>query len=72
MNKELIKRAEGEVVQGLLKWGHADKSPVDLMIAITEEVGEVAHAINHNEGQEATRQEIAEAVGLLSRLYDMV
>jgi len=42
------------------------------MIAIQEEIGEVAHAINHNEGASVIQQEIAESVGLLSRLYEMV
>lgn len=72
MNKELIERAGREVIEGLLKWGHADRTPINLLAAITEEVGEVAHAINHGEGQEATRQEIVEVIALLNRLYEMV
>ena len=72
MNAELIQRASSEEVRGLAKWGHADKTPVDLLAAIQEEAGEVAHAINHDEGREKARQEITQVVGLYSRLYEMV
>ncbi len=72
MNKELIHLVEKEEERGQLKWGNVDREPLDLMIAIQEELGEVAHSINHTEGAEVTKQEIAEVIGLLSRLYDMV
>lgn len=49
MNQELIKQANAEVIRGLLKWGHADRTPTDLLAAIQEETGEVAHTVNHNE-----------------------
>lgn len=75
MNKDLVELATQERDRGLKKWGHIDKSPPDLMIAITEEIGEVAHAINHGAGygeeDEMVKQEIAEVVGLLDRLWDM-
>lgn len=72
MNYTLIKRIDGEAKRGLMKWGDVDRSPGLLLNAITEEVGEVAHAINHNEGFDVIQQEITEAMGVLSRLYDMV
>ena len=71
MQQELIDMAIQQEGEGKAKWGHIDHAPTDLMIAITEEIGEVAHAINHSEGSPAIKQEIAEVVGLLSRLYDM-
>lgn len=72
MQDELVCIARLEEERGKKIWGDVDLAPPDLMIAIQEELGEVAHAINHHEGAEDTRQEIAEVVGLLSRLYDMV
>lgn len=72
MNAQLTKRIEEEEERGRAKWGHVDKTPPDLMIAIQEEIGEVAHAINHNEGAKKVKQEISEVMGILSRLYDMV
>lgn len=71
MNMGLVELATQERNRGLVKWGHIDKLPPDLMIAIQEEMGEVAHAINHGEEDEVVRQEIAEVVGLLDRLWDM-
>jgi len=72
MLQDFIDQAEEEEERGREKWGSVDRTPVDLMIAIQEEIGEVAHAINHNEGADKVRQEIAETVGILSRLWDMV
>ncbi|MBA7498897.1 hypothetical protein ES704_01635 [subsurface metagenome] len=72
MLQDLINRAIAEEDRGKAKWGQIDRTPVDVMIAIQEEIGEVAHAINHNEGASVIQQEIAESVGLLSRLYEMV
>ena len=72
MIEELINKIIEEEERGKEKWGEVDQTPLDLMIAIVEELGEAAHAINHHEGTEAVKQEIAEAMGLLSRLYEMV
>jgi NTP pyrophosphatase (non-canonical NTP hydrolase) len=72
MDASLIKRVEIEERRGIAKWGKVDRSPEILLNAATEELGEVAHAVNHNEGVENISQEIAEAIGVLSRLYDMV
>lgn len=72
MDRNLLRRIEIEEENGRLKWGHVDQDPPALMIAIQEELGEVAHAINHAEGTNATKQEIAETMGLLSRLHDMI
>ncbi|GAI60843.1 unnamed protein product [marine sediment metagenome] len=72
MDVSLIRRVEIEERRGIAKWGKVDRSPEILLNAATEELGEVAHAINHNEGVENISQEIAEAIGVLSRLYDMV
>jgi len=72
MKQKLIQSVNHEIARGKAKWGEVDKSPELLLIAATEELGEVAHAINHNEGCATIQQEIAEAVGILARLYDMV
>lgn len=69
---ELLRQIRLERGKGYAKWGHVDRTPVDMMIAIMEEVGKVAHAINHDEGNEKAKQEIAEAIGILSRLWDML
>lgn len=71
MLEAFIVQVKIEEARGKGKWGKVDRTPPDLMIAIQEEIGEVAHAINHHEGHKAVRQEIAEAVGILSRLYEM-
>lgn len=72
MEVALIKMVETEEWKGKAKWGHSDTTPDRLLAAAIEELGEVAHAINHDEGAEKTIQEIAETVGVLSRLFDMV
>ena len=72
MNYSLIKRIDAEKERGIQKWGDIDKTPEILLNAITEEVGEVAHAINHKEGVNVIQQEIGEAMGVLARLYEMV
>ena len=72
MDGRLIKQVEDEEWKGKAKWGHSDTTPDRLLAAATEELGEVAHAINHNEGVAEVQQEIAETIGVLSRLYEMV
>ena len=72
MREDLIDKAVEEEKRGKAKWGAIDRTPDILLSALTEELGEVAHAINHNEGKDKIQQEIAEVMGLLSRLYDMV
>lgn len=72
MNISLVKKVEDEEWRGKAKWGHIDTSPTILLNAAVEELGEVAHAINHEEGTDKVVQEIAETMGVLSRLYDMV
>lgn len=57
--------------RGREKWGEVDTNPNILLNAAVEELGEVAHAINHQEGVGIVIQEIAETIGVLSRLYDM-
>lgn len=69
MNVTLLRMVEVEESRGEAKWGEVDKDPTILLNAAIEELGEVAHAINHNEGVENASQEIAEAIGVLSRLY---
>lgn len=71
MLDSFVIRVRAEEERGLKKWGGVDKTPKDLLIAATEELGEVAHAINHAEGCEAVQQEVIEVVGILSRLYAM-
>lgn len=72
MRAELIETVREEMTIGRAKWGNIDRTPVDFMIAIQEELGEVAHAINHKEGAEQVTLEIAQTIGLLSRLYEEV
>lgn len=72
MNIVLIKMVEVEEKRGKAKWGETDRTPEILLSAAVEELGEVAHAINHNESAEKTVQEIAETIGILSRLFEMV
>ena len=72
MNYNLIKRIDAEREIAIKKWGATDRTSEILLNAVTEEVGEVAHAINHKEGLEKTQQEIVEAIGVLVRLYEMV
>ncbi|GAI62572.1 unnamed protein product [marine sediment metagenome] len=72
MNYGLIKRIDAEREVAIQKWGATDRTPEILLNAVTEEVGEVAHAINHNEGVAVIQQEIVEAMGVLARLYEMV
>ncbi|MBA7620568.1 hypothetical protein ES703_27920 [subsurface metagenome] len=72
MDEALIKMVEEEERRGIAKWGRVDKQPGDLLNAALEELGEVAHAINHKEGVENASQEIAEVIGVLSRLYNML
>ncbi|GAI53443.1 unnamed protein product [marine sediment metagenome] len=72
MDKALIKMVEAEEKRGRAKWGGVDKDPIYLLSAATEELGEVAHAVNHGEGSEKITQEVAEVMGILSRLFTMV
>ena len=72
MDVALIQMVEVEERRGRVKWGEVDKDPTALLNAALEELGEVAHAINHNEGKENASQEIAETIGVLSRLYNML
>lgn len=71
MDAKLIGMVEQEEVHGLAKWGDTDKNPVVLIAAAVEELGEVAHAYFHNEGSKKISQEIAETIGILSRLHEM-
>jgi NTP pyrophosphatase (non-canonical NTP hydrolase) len=72
MDRLLFQMAIREEARGREKWGSIDSSPSILLNAATEELGEVAHAINHDEGTDKVAQEIAETIGVLSRLYDIV
>lgn len=72
MRTELFKKIEAEEKVAIAKWGRNDRTPSDLLCALAEEAGEVAHAINHDEGLEQLNQEIVETIGVLSRLYNMV
>lgn len=72
MNKDLITMVNTEIERGLAKWGKVDKTSVDLLVAALEELGEVAHGVNHKGNYILIQQEIAEVVGILSRLFDMV
>lgn len=72
MHPDFLSMVTTEYKRGIEKWGRVDESPTILLNAATEELGEVAHAINHNEGNKAIQQEVAETVGILARLWEMV
>lgn len=72
MEYRLRTHIDQEVARGFAKWGTTDTSREILLNAATEELGEVAHAINHNENYRRIQQEIAEVMGVLARLYEMV
>lgn len=72
MNINLITMVQAEEQIAIKKWGHADRTLNGLLAALLEESGEVAHAINHEEGIDQINQEIVETIGILSRLYNMV
>lgn len=71
MDRKLLRLAEKEEARGKAKWGVVDTSPAILIAAAVEELGEAAHAYFHDEGPEKISQEIAETIGILSRLHDM-
>lgn len=72
MDTKLTQNVAREEARGIAKWGGVDTSPAILLNAATEELGEVAHAINHDEGKDRIAQEITEVIGILSRLWSMV
>lgn len=72
LNVDLAVRINQEILRGKKKWGATDIHPTILLNAATEELGEVAHAINHEEGEAQVQQEIIETIGILVRLYEMV
>ena len=71
ISQELINKVDKEIDRAIAKWGEHDQIPDNLISAAVEELGEAAHAFNHNEGKEKAQQEIVEAIGVLVRLYDM-
>lgn len=71
LHPDFLSQVTTEYKRGIEKWGKVDQSPSLLLNAATEELGEVAHAINHNEGKEVIKQEVAETVGILARLWEM-
>jgi len=71
VNQTLIDKIAVEEERRVLK-GDTDRDSSILLNAATKELGEVAFAINHKGGVKNIRQEIAETMGILSRLYDMV
>lgn len=72
LSEELVSMINTEVKRGIEKWGKVDTTPGVFLNAALEELGEVAHAINHEEGVSVIAQEIAEAMGILTRLFYMV
>lgn len=72
MNPELIASVIAREKKAIAKWGPADTTPQIMLNSVMEEVGEVAHAINKNEGKQRVLDEIVDSIGVLSRLYDMV
>ncbi len=72
LSPTLLRQIDAEIERGIKKWGAIDKHPTILLNAAVEELGEVAHAVNHGEGAQKIHQEIAEAIAILARLYAMV
>lgn len=72
MDMDLVRMVTAEEQVARTKWGSHDQIPDNLISAAVEELGEVAHAINHEEGLARTNQEIVHSIGVLSRLYNMV
>jgi len=72
MNSYLKLQVEREERIAIAKWGMYDTSSQRLLQSALEELGEVAHAFNHDEGTNAIQQEIIETIGILSRMYDFV
>jgi len=72
MDYSIVKRIDEEWERGIEKWGDVDRTPEILLNAAMEELGETAHAINHNEGVVRTQDEIVQVMGILCRLYEMV
>ena len=73
MKAELIKLVEKEDVNPNKKWGSVvGVNPLILLGAITESLGELAHAISWGESKERINYEIVITMEVLSRLYNMV
>ena len=72
MKSDLIKRVNKEIIRQIEKWGATDENPTVLVAATAGELGEVWHALSHNEGVERIHQEISETIATLVRLYAMV
>lgn len=72
LNPRIRRSIEDESKRGIVKWGEIDKTPGILLNAALEELGEAAHAINHDEGPEDAQHEIIETIGVLVRLYWML
>lgn len=70
MPAELVELVNTEIERGHKKWGDVDKTPGLYLNAALEELGEVAHAINHSERPSKAQQEVVETIGLLVRLWD--
>ena len=68
INPLLIKKVNEEMAKTK---GQVNDGPDILLNSAVEALGEVAHAINHNEGLESVEGEIVKAIGVLARLYDM-
>lgn len=69
---ELFQAVCKEEKIAIKKWGDIDTTPEILLNAALEELGEIAHAINHKEDVKKTNQEIVETIGILSRMWNMV
>jgi NTP pyrophosphatase (non-canonical NTP hydrolase) len=71
MRQDLTQRVDEETKRAIAKWGGHDQIPDNLISAAAEELGEAAHAFNHNDGVVKAQQEIVHTIGVLVRLYDM-
>ena len=72
MEPRLVIEVNDEIVKALGKWGDIDCLPGEMVNAVTEELLEVVHAVNHREPVEKIHHEIVQAIGVLVRLDHMV
>lgn len=72
MRHELMVEIENQEKVAIAEWGWSDKTPQHIISGIAEEFGEVARAINKDEGKTRIKEEIVDVMVVLSRLYSKI
>ena len=73
MEQELINKIDERVGMAVAKYpSESDNTFSALENALCEETGEVAHAINHDEGWTRIQYEIEDAMAVLTRIWGKV